>query len=205
MKQGKEIVDELKGIAPEMPVTATPYSVPEGYFDAFPAKLMQLLRQEEQAVSSVEEELESLSPFLAGLPRKTPFEAPAGYFNQLEINLEAITQAPETGKVVPMKAPGRVKTIRRILVAAGVAALLSVGGLYMLQNNGNTATKMDRQLAALSDQEIEDYLQTHTDDFDDDAIFAAVGNETVLPSELDDMPTDALEEYVDENLINEAN
>ncbi|UYQ93240.1 hypothetical protein MKQ68_24460 [Chitinophaga horti] len=195
MKKGKDIADELREIAPGMPVPGHPdYRVPEGYFDALPGMIMQRL-----GATAVQEELEELSPFLAGMPKRTPFEAPPGYFGQLRPDLAGMTDS-ET-KVISM--PRRTGNLKRWLIAASVAAVVAVGGWLLVSNNASPAG-IDRQMAALSDQEIEEFLQNHVDDFDNEALFSTVSYETELPSVLENVSTNALEEYVDDNMINEA-
>lgn len=201
MKKGKEIADELKGLAPGMPSLDTPgYSVPEGYFDALPDMIMQRLKAETAAASPVQAELEEFSPLLAGMPRITPYTVPAGYFDSLDAHILAKRDQQAPAKVVSISR--RVKLFKRCIAAACVAAILSVGGVYLAKQH-NTG-KIDRQLAALSDQEIEDYLQNHADDFDNEAIFSAVSSETELPSVIPDDISDAtLEQYLDENMLKE--
>lgn len=263
MKKGKEIADELKGIAPGMPLLDTPaYSVPEGYFDALPGMIMQRLeatpeqedlsplltglsrkmpdsvpegyfdtlpdlimqrlkaempasssvqtgleglpalktspvQEELPPVSSVQAELEELSPLLAGISREMPYTVPAGYFDNLTVPVPG-------AKVIPM-GNSRMKWLKRGLAAACVAAILAVGGMYLAKQQQPQGVKLDTQLAALSDQEIEDYLQNHTDDFDNEAIFSSVSNETELPSVIPDDISDAnLEQYLDENMLKEV-
>ncbi|WP_295121733.1 hypothetical protein [uncultured Chitinophaga sp.] len=202
MKKGKEIAEELKGLAPGMPVPDMPaYSIPDGYFDALPGMIMQRVMEEQHPVSSVQEELDEISPFLAAVPRHTPYSAPAGYFESLELPVAITADKKESGRVVTMAK--RVKLLKRGLAAACIAAVISVGGVYL--TNEYNPGKIDQQLAALSDTEIEEYLQNHTDDFDTEAIFSTVSYESELPSVLDEVSTDALEEFVDENMIKDVN
>lgn len=57
------------------------YSVPEGYFDTLPALILAKVKAGEQEAIN---EIETLSPLLAGLSRKMPFDVPEGYFDNLE-------------------------------------------------------------------------------------------------------------------------
>jgi hypothetical protein len=68
-----------------------PYDVPQGYFDNFAANLLQRIKAEE--ASTAKEELETLSPLLSGLSKKTPFSTPAGYFDELTDNAVAGAKA----------------------------------------------------------------------------------------------------------------
>jgi hypothetical protein len=64
-----------------------PYQIPEGYFDAFSFQILHLIQAEQQGsrpeVSS-SEELQSLSPVLASLTNKIPYQVPDTYFRGLE-------------------------------------------------------------------------------------------------------------------------
>ncbi|WP_343671359.1 hypothetical protein [Chitinophaga sp.] len=69
----EEAATELAAISPLLATLpkAMPFSLPAGYFEQFPAQLLQQIQ-----------EAESVSPF-AELTRATPFSMPAGYFEQL--------------------------------------------------------------------------------------------------------------------------
>ncbi len=86
MDNRKPILEELTPISPLVagiqPVP--PYSVPEGYFDAFATKL---LAQISTMDASAEAELKALSPLLSSIDKKNPFTAPEGYFSELADNL----------------------------------------------------------------------------------------------------------------------
>ena len=71
-------LEELNSPLPfEKPVET--YFVPTGYFENFAASVLQKLQGENSL--SVNEELEGLSPVLAGIPKEMPFTVPQGYFN----------------------------------------------------------------------------------------------------------------------------
>ncbi len=86
MDSRKPILEELIPISPLVagiqPVP--PYSVPEGYFDAFAGKLLAQIRSMD---ASAEAELKALSPLLSSISKTTPFTAPEGYFTELADNL----------------------------------------------------------------------------------------------------------------------
>src|SRR5690242_17602484 len=76
------IQEELKAINSELPLEKGDevYSVPQGYFESFAASVLQRIRLE-QAVSA-SEEIGALSPLLAGLSKKMPYDVPENYFTQ---------------------------------------------------------------------------------------------------------------------------
>lgn len=78
--------------APVLPrEKVNPYEVPQGYFDNFAANLLQRIKAEQ--ASTAKEELETLSPLLSGLSKKTPFSMPEGYFEELTDNAVAGARA----------------------------------------------------------------------------------------------------------------
>lgn len=57
------------------------FSVPPGYFDQFPSKILSAVKTEGLFDSEVKKELYEISPLLAGMVKKMPFSVPEGYFN----------------------------------------------------------------------------------------------------------------------------
>ena len=71
-------LQELNSPLPfEKPVAT--FSVPAGYFENFAASVLQKLHGQNSL--SVNEEVESLSPVLAGISKEMPFTLPQGYFD----------------------------------------------------------------------------------------------------------------------------
>jgi len=92
------------------------YNTPEGYFDGFAQRLLLRIKAEQQPLPAERRplpkaagqaempteggldpgtELEQLSPLLSQLKKKTPFEAPEGYFTELLNNVISGVQAIE--------------------------------------------------------------------------------------------------------------
>lgn len=65
--------------------------MPEGYFENFAASVLMRLKQED-AVDSAADELASLSPLLAGLSKKMPYDLPSNYFTTLSDDVPALIQ-----------------------------------------------------------------------------------------------------------------
>lgn len=199
--KGNDIVKELEEIVPgfNLPPTPPPYGVPAGYFENLPEQVMQRIRTQE--ADPVQEELEALSPLLATASRQQPLSAPEGYFNDLATRImTCVSQAQEApARIVP------IRSRRRYLswaVAASLLALVGLSSLFLLRRNTGTGN-LDSQLAALSDQEIVEYLQTHSDAFDNEAILSNVSNVEVadelpkMSTGLSDLPTEAIEKYLE--------
>lgn len=201
MHKGKDIVDELKEVAPSLDALGGPpaYEVPSGYFEAFPARLMAAIHAEEET-QDVGQELSELSPFLATMSRQTPFTVPDGYFEGLSREVIVRKNEIQPGRIVTMGR--RVKLFKRCLAAAAIAGAISVGAV-MLSKSYNENT-LDRQLAQISDQEIVDYLQSNTDAFDNENIFTNVSLEEEAPSVLPEELSEAeIESYLEDNLLKE--
>ena len=201
MHKGKDIVDELKEVAPSLDGLgdSPAYSVPAGYFEAFPVQLMAAIYAEEQT-QEIANELSELSPFLASIPKQTPFTTPEGYFEGLGHELTVRKNASQPGRIVTMGR--RVKLFKRCLVAAAIAGAISVGAVMLSKSYNNNS--LDRQLAQISDQEIIDFLQSNTDAFDNENIFTNVSLEEETPSVLPDELSEAeIESYLEDNLLKE--
>lgn len=199
--KGKEIVDELGQVAPELAPLGHPpdFDLPHGYFNRFPGQLISRIKEIENS-EDVAAELAELSPTLASLPRKTPYYAPADYFGELDRKLVQNKEAEPTAKILPLNK--RIKLFKRCLAAAAIAGVISLGAVFIAREYSGNA--LDRQLAQISDQEIVDYLQNHTDDFDNENIFTNVSLDEELPSVLpDELTNEEIDNMLEENLLQE--
>lgn len=226
MNKQTNIADELKQIAPDVNWPAdAPFTVPAGYFEQLPAAIMLQIRLAElrsgtpavqqnptipsgyfdglpQAImqrikaentSPVQTELESLSPFLAAIPRQATLTVPEGYFESLQVN----HLLPATPLRVAHR--NKVSTWLKWTVAACLTAFIGSSAILFIANNNNhNNTIIERQLENLDDQDIVEYLQTHTDPFDNDAIFASATVEaTPVQNQLNEaVPLEAIEKYL---------
>lgn len=168
-----------------------PFTVPTGYFEELPQTILQRIYAAEE--NPVIAELEAISPLLAAVPKQVPFTVPTGYFG----SLTAIPPAPVTS---PLRVVHR-NPVRKWLRYAVAACLITFAGttaLLFLQRDGNF--NVEKQLERIDNQDIEYYLQNHTDAFDNDAIFtgfADVSAPEALQQQLNDgIPPDAIEQYL---------
>jgi len=201
--KGNDIVKELEEIVPglNLPPTPPPYGVPAGYFDQLPEQLLQRIRSME--ADPVQEELSALSPLLATASRQLPLSTPEGYFNDLSTRIMAgISQAQESpapAKVVPIRSRRRY---RLWAVAASVVALLGLSTLFLFRHDSG-AGSFEAQLAGVPDQAIVEYLQSHTDAFDNEAILSSVSSAAVadelpkISTNLDELPAEAIQKYLE--------
>ena len=201
--KGNDIVKELEEIVPglNLPPTPPPYGVPAGYFDQLPEQVLQRIRSME--ADPVQEELSELSPLLATASRQLPLSAPDGYFNDLSTRIMAgISETQEnTARVVPIHSRRRY---RLWAVAASVVALLGLStlSLFLFRHNSGTGS-FEAQLAGVPDQAIVEYLQSHTDAFDNEAILSSVSSAAVadelpkISTNLDELPEEAIQKYLE--------
>ncbi|MBC9931134.1 hypothetical protein [Chitinophaga qingshengii] len=171
-----------------------PFSVPAGYFEGLPQTILQRIHQE--AKNPIQAELEALSPLLAAMPREVPFTVPAGYFG----SLTALPSAP----IAPTLHVVHRNPIRKWLKYAVAACLITFAGttaLLFIQKDSSVS--LERQLERIDNQDIEYYLQNHTDAFDNDyAGFADVAAPETLQQELNDqIPPAAIEQYLQQSSL----
>ena len=85
------ILNELRELNSTLPpnVNEPVFTVPDGYFENFAATVLQRIKGVE--APSVSEELSSLSPLLAAIPKKMPYSTPENYFSELAADLPALT------------------------------------------------------------------------------------------------------------------
>ena len=111
MKNWNTIQIELTELNSSLAFSKLPevYSVPEGYFENFAQSVLQKIEQNNVSAS---EELETLSPLLAGLSRQMPYTVPQGYFSEISSQIPGITSEevlPEilvkVGKSMPYAVP----------------------------------------------------------------------------------------------------
>ena len=99
MNTGKNIQDELNELNSGLNSDSNnPYSVPEGYFDGLAASVLAKIKGETSVPAM--EELVQLSPLLAGIPKKMPYEVPEDYFQSNIEGLTAFTSDSEESLVL---------------------------------------------------------------------------------------------------------
>ncbi|SFO30538.1 hypothetical protein SAMN05428949_4870 [Chitinophaga sp. YR627] len=197
--------DDEPSILADLP-KAFPMTAPAGYFDQLPAQLLQQIH-----ASEAREELAALSTLLVGIPKNMPLSVPEGYFAQLSTEVMAAVAASATKPATVISeqpsAPAPATVIRKMhtrryikwAVAASLIALVSVSTLLFVRENNHSANIIDNALANVSDQEIMEYLQAHTDAFDKEelATYAPAAEESYEIPEVDELPAEAIEHYLD--------
>ena len=170
-------------IGPSGP-SSSPFQVPEGYFEGFAGGVLARIKAGQGAraylgeptatgLSEAAEELSLLSPLLSGISRKSPYQVPEGYFDELSpvlaglgLRERPVYEVPEgyfeelagqivsrvkpaPARVVPA-APARVIPIGRrgawwkYSAAAVVAGLvLTIGWLRLHNGSGRNGAPVD--------------------------------------------------------------
>jgi hypothetical protein len=186
METSREILTELKEIAPGIVrngLSRVPFAVPAGYFEGFAEILMKRINMEGSSEISSKEEISGISPLLAGLQKKNPYQAPEGYFETWKTKIPAsslgssisgaenypsklvaiTTRKPQSNAVSYQQGSIGSKTkhlsilprVIRYAVAACLVGLLGIT-IYNVTNRSN----MDplHGLTTVSDQDMANYL-----------------------------------------------
>lgn len=145
------VISRIPRVGDGLPV-ADP-SIPAGYFDSLAQNILS------QIEGTAAHELQALSPFLAGIPKHTPYAIPDGYFASLQsavveqlqepvfslpVSAQMTMEVPDhyfdqlPGKIlqrVQSQSPARIIPMRwlRLAVAAVFTGLVALAGYYWLQ------------------------------------------------------------------------
>lgn len=168
MNSRTHIQSELTDLNSSLPfnVKMPVFNVPEGYFESFADGVLAKVKGK-QAVSP-SDELATLSPLLAGISRKMPFEVPENYFEKATSNLPGLIQEeylPEVlsgvNKAMPYEVPagyfeglpqlvldkvsrpkGRVVSFNRnwmrYAVAAVVTGIIALSSIFYFSSGSKT-------------------------------------------------------------------
>jgi hypothetical protein len=177
----------LSGIDKKMP-----FGVPEGYFNELSATVAAHIAGGAQD--------DPLSSLLAGLKDKEVYQAPEGYFDELPDMLLAKVKHPAPAKIVSLS---QKRNWWKYAAAAVMTGLILTGGWLKLYNSGNRAGTIDiaKSLPTVSDQEIENYLDTNV------PLADAVANSSAsldisdsdIKNMFGDIPDAELKQYMDEH------
>ena len=183
-------------------------SVPAGYFDNLADNIMSRIRQEENNF-----ETDPVSSILTSVARKTPFTVPEGYFESLPYLISL--KLPQPAKVVAMPRRGMLR-----MMAAALIPLFIVTTLFTLNKKESVApvkpnqavmakaeeiiqtNSFEKELASLSDEDIESYLTTRGQDVNA-ALVASTTDNANLPSSEEYLLNDnRLDEYLNSVNLN---
>ena len=180
-----------------MPITsAMPFSAPpENYFDGLAGSILQKIKS--AAKSEVQQELEEIEPFLAGISRANPYTVPTGYFDTFQVSL---TTKEEKAPVIKMsRRPARWITYAAAAVITGVIATSIV--LFADKDDTVSPSKYTAALAKVSDNDLADYLDNASTDIDvTPASNTNTTNSTGLYQQLlNNVSDNDIQQYLNEN------
>ena len=195
MNKKKEIIDELRRIAPDLPdfKARNAMSVPDGYFEKMTSHVMGKIEEDSQDV----EKSSGREPTLPDFKSRSEMSVPDGYFEQMTSQVLQKVQDNENAELKPKQA--KIFSIQRfykIGAAAAITAVLIAGWFLM-----RPASSSSEILAEFTSQEAYEYAIDNLEEF------STVLNEGVdLESiELDmdlynEIPNEDAEEMIDEIL-----
>jgi CRISPR/Cas system CMR-associated protein Cmr5 small subunit len=165
----------------------TPFTVPVGYFDNFPARLMDAIQNE-----ASEEELFELSPLLKTLKHENPYTLPDGYFNHLKVEIPK-HKAPVVG----------VYTIRSWAKYAAAACLLGIIATVFFVSKTENETSLalqPKETESLQNKVSPDAIAMYLEEMDNLSVAETTENEQVETESnlLVDMSSETIEEILQE-------
>jgi hypothetical protein len=207
VKTPNEILIELEEIVPYLAkygISNVPYRVPDGFFEDFVDNLMKRIQinavdysepdagQQNAEVSTLLE-ISEISPLLAGLRNKNPYQVPAGYFEGLTSILPAKVAQPIASK--QKAAPVLSIKFFKYAMAACIVALL---GTAIFNLTYHRTTDPIKDLTNVSDQDMANYLDSddiHWTPGISSSSVSADFNENDVQDLLSGIPDEELEEY----------
>jgi hypothetical protein len=167
MESKNEILTELFEIAPFLGkegALIAPYVAPAGYFEDFADILMYRIRFEAEGFGEINnisspEEIAEVSPLLAGLKNKNPYQVPIGYFQNLNTSVRIAEDIPS--KLVAAPGFNRIKKISipmRIVRYAAAACIIGMIGITTFNLTHHQIADPIKGLTTVSDQDMANYL-----------------------------------------------
>ena len=167
MESSNEILTELLEIAPFLGRTGvfkTPYDIPTGYFEDFADIIMYRIRFDAAGFGETEgisapEEIAEISPLLAGLKNKNPYQVPAGYFEGLDTKARvAENTAPKLVSLPRQNKTKKISIPMRIVRYATAACIVGMIGITTFNLTHHQRTDPINGLTTISDQDMANFL-----------------------------------------------
>ncbi len=178
----QSIIDYIHTLKSLDSISKSPvYSLPHGYFESLESEIL-------------------LSCRLDSMPKTNPYSIPVGYLENLDLSP---ISAPSYS-VSPKLHTSYRHVFYRWAVAASILLFVGLSSLLFVQNN---SLNTEQQIATLSSQEIDDYINAHKLDFDTDLTIQydpiyldpthlnAVEQEIIL-QQLEELPDDEILSYL---------
>jgi len=188
IKEGVAIsaTDELRELSPALAAIKKemPYSVPGNYFSTLYNEVPLLISDEK------------ISVLLANHQKTMPYEVPAGYFTNLPNSVLAKITRP-TAKVVSFRRNNWIK----IAVAAMVAGIIAVSGIFYLNDKSSTIDPakqpgqwIAKNLEGVSNQTLDEFIKTA--DFNASDNIAKTNNTTEVRNMLKEISDTELDAFL---------
>lgn len=190
MKKDVDIREELNSILPGISWTDTecPFDVPQAYFEELHPRIIARIANESADLDALSTETDILQKHY-----EIPFEIPEKYFQQLSDSILSKTVGKHR-QIQPTNVHSR-KIIYFILSAA--AALLLLIGLSRRNFFHRQVPQSNPTFAALSNQEIVDYLNYHMSLLDKEELINNMEAGSTISNLSTDISTSSLENYLD--------
>lgn len=194
--------EELAAISPLLAGidNKQPLAVPEHYFDALPAAILDKVHAQQQPVQNSQEETAALSPLLAGISRKMPFSVPEGYFETL--GNELLSAPANTTKKVKVISITR-RSWFRYAAAAVLIGTIAVAGLLYFNNRatsqtGNPYAWVEKNMKKVSTNAISNFIQLADEESNQQPAIAAANKSADLKELMKDVSTKDIQNFLDE-------
>jgi hypothetical protein len=167
MESPNKILTELLEIAPflgKAGVLEAPYGIPAGYFEDFADILMYRIRFEAEGFGEIKsvsspEEISGISPLLAGLKKKNPYQVPVGYFESLNNDVQISENVPPKLTAVPQSSkPKKISIPMRIVRYATAACIVGMIGITTFNLTHHQLLDPINGLTTVSDQDMANFL-----------------------------------------------
>jgi hypothetical protein len=167
MESPNEILTELLEIAPYLGragALKAPYVIPVGYLEDFADILMYRIRFEADGFGEINsvstpEEIAEISPLLAGLKNKNPYQVPVGYFESLNANDQVTENVPPKLTALPhTNKPKKISIPMRIVRYAAAACIVGMIGITTFNLTHHQILDPINGLTTVSNQDMANYL-----------------------------------------------
>lgn len=145
----------------------TPFSVPKDYFDNFPSRLMDTIKNE-----ATEQDLMELSPALKSLKHENPYTLPEGYFNNIKIEIPG-NQAPVIGM-------HRFGSWVKYAAAACLVGIIATVLFVSKTDNGNQLAAQSKEPETFDNRVTPDAIALYLEEMDN-----LTGSETIENEQID--------------------
>jgi len=155
----------------------------------------------------IQEELENLAPSLAKMRKEETIEVPQNYFNKLPDQILSQLDFPKnntpTENIIATSSVswidqmiGSIGALFQPRIAIGFGMAIILMGAFLFLNKDMTVR--DSGIVTLSDEELESYIKTNLDEYEEETLFSVFGNEEISDLTETEFEEEELENYMEE-------